>query len=178
MHRTGGIPQMYLSSMFHVAVAACLLELFDQLEAHNIFEDTVIELVAEFCRSPRARMYNGQPIRDGSDHGWEGAVVNLFSGCIPRPTIIGNLMNNGSTGTYPGVWGKGAPVSSLGRQLDQNDVMATIAAVLGTANPVTSRSPLVRFDNGNQRNHISFVCNTHQLSFNNGQGQRQTNSEN
>lgn len=133
-HQTGKMPVLYLNSMYNRAFASCLLELIDRLKAKGIFDETVIDVGGEFNR-------NGGNDGFGSDHGWMGKSVALYSGAIKGPVILGNLANDNEN-----TWGKGGVVPQLGRQLGLNDMASTIAYLLRTTSPVTSASSLVTID--------------------------------
>jgi hypothetical protein len=134
-HTCGLYPTMYFTLLRHRAVLACLAELIDQLKAQNIYNDTVIRLAGEFTRNPRGLI--------GSDHGFRGQVLNLYSGAFSGPLIIGNLRNDGNLG-----WGSGGKIPELGRQLNLNDSTVTLAHLLRVPAPLTSASPVVTLSSG------------------------------
>ena len=141
-HNTGGMVSLYLNSMYYRALASCLLELIDQLKSAGLYEETVLDVGGEFNRSPRRNA-------GGSDHGWQGASVCLYSGAINGPLVIGNLKANGPSAGYPGTWGYGAEIPELGgKQIGLAQVGATIATLLRAPSPVTSTGPLVAVQNG------------------------------
>ena len=146
-HNTGRMVSLYLNSMFNRAFAACLLEFIDQLKSADIFSETVIDVAAEFNRSPRK---NGT----GSDHGWQGASTVLYSGAYSGPLIIGNLRADPG-GTYQGTWGYGAAIPELNNhQLKPSHMAATIASLLRTPSPVTSATSLVQLQGSQLRSLI------------------------
>lgn len=140
-HGAGKMPILYLNSMYNRAYAACLLELIDRLKAFQIFDDTVIHSTGEFNRSPR-------PDGTGSDHGWEGASMTLYSGAFQSsgPLIVGDLKKNGRG---LGSWGYGSTnMPILNRQLHLGDLAATLAFVLKGKNPVTAAASVLKEENG------------------------------
>lgn len=139
-HFAGKMTTLYLNSMYNRAFAACLLELIDQLQAGQIFNETVIDVGGEFNRSGRTDGF-------GSDHGWQGKSVALYSGAIQGPLILGNLRND-TDRNHQGTWGYGGVVSQLGTQLGLNHMAATIAYLLRTPSPITSAQSLVTTQNG------------------------------
>lgn len=138
-HNTGKMITLYMNTMYYRALASCVLELIDQLKANSLFNDTVIDVGGEFNRSPRRNMF-------GSDHGWQGASVTVYSGAIQGPLIIGNLLKQGPSAAYPGTWGYGGGVPQLaGSQVGLAHVGATMGTLLRAPSPVTSTGPLVVF---------------------------------
>ncbi len=131
-HFVGKVPSLLINSLVYTALSACLLELISSLKTAGIWTETVVDLGGEFNRSARV---DGS----GSDHGYLGASVALYSGGFNGPLVLGNVM------AAPGAnaWGRGAPVAGLGRQLQLNDVASTIAYLLRTPSPVTSANSLV-----------------------------------
>ena len=139
-HFSGLYPSTYFNILRHRAIAACLMELIEQLKAASLFNNTVISLSGEFNRNPSADML-------GSDHGWTGKSVSLYSGAFSGPLIVGNLSVDTDT-SHPGSWGAGGQVVQLGRQLTLVDQAVTIAHVLGVPPPFTSTNPLVTLGSG------------------------------
>jgi uncharacterized protein (DUF1501 family) len=136
-HFTGKMPSLLVNSYLARAHAACLLELIRQLGAKGIFKDTVINCSGEFNRSPRN---NGT----GSDHGFRGASLAIYSGAINGPIVIGNVAANAPDPNHSGTWGQGAGIAALGGQaLDVGHAGATIAALLRVESPLTSRRSVV-----------------------------------
>lgn len=130
-HNTGVYPSTYFNILRHRAVAACLMELIEQLKAANLFNKTVISLSGEFNRNPRADL-------TGSDHGFTGKSVALYCGAFNGPLIVGNLTNDNRMG-----WGAGGAVTQLGRQLNLVDTSVTLAHLIGVPAPFTSATPVV-----------------------------------
>lgn len=136
-HFTGKMTSVYINTYLARAHAACLLELIKQLEGKGMFKDTVINCSGEFNRSPRN---NGT----GSDHGFRGASLALYSGAIKGPIVLGNVAANAPDATHSGTWGYGAPIAGLGGQiLDVGHAAATIATLLRAESPLISRRSVV-----------------------------------
>ncbi len=143
-HNGGQMVVLLLRSLYYRALSACMLELIDKLKAEGMFADTVLHLSSEFTRNPRADKF-------GSDHGWQGASISLFSGLITAPLILGNITSAFGDANYPGTWGAGAPVANLGKSLNYGHVAATIAALLGVPSPLTSDGPVVAVESSGIR---------------------------
>lgn len=140
-HGSGRMPVLYLNSMYNRAFAACLLEFIDKLKTNGIFNETVINCAGEFNRSPRG---DGS----GSDHGWEGASMALYSGAFEGsgPLVVGNIKRNGRG---LGTWGYGSDnMPGLNRQLHLGDMAATLAFLLNGKNPVTAASSVIKEEGG------------------------------
>lgn len=133
-HATGLYPSMYFNVLRFRAVSACLLELIEQLKSADMFNDTIIRVGGEFIRNTRVTM-------DGSDHGWEGARYNFYSGAFNGPLIVGKLTSN-SPGNQLG-WGMGRSVPELGRRLNLVDLAILTAHLIGVEAPFTSGMPIV-----------------------------------
>jgi hypothetical protein len=131
-HSTGKMPSLLINSLVYMAYAGCMLELIDQLKTKGIWDDTLIDMGGEFNRSARV---DGT----GSDHGYLGKSVALYSGGFNGPLVVGNI--RAQTGSS--AWGMGATVTQLGRQLQMNDMAATISYLLRTPSPITSATSLV-----------------------------------
>lgn len=137
-HTTGAMPSLLINTYRSRAIAACLLELIDQLKAKSLYTRTIINVGSEFNRSPRS---DG----GGSDHGYQGASLALYSGAIKGPEVIGNVLVNAPFATHAGSWGYGAanPLLTGGQSLDYGYIAATLAFMLGVPSPLSSRIPLV-----------------------------------
>lgn len=138
-HYTGKMPSLLINTLKQMANVACMLELIDQLKTKNIWQETVIDMGGEFNRS--ARMDGS-----GSDHGYQGKSLALYSGGFKGSVVIGNVPAN--TGVY--AWGPGAINATLGRSVQLNDMAATIAYLLRTPSPITSASSLVTINPSTQ----------------------------
>lgn len=134
-HFVGGIPALYVNTIFYRALSACLLELTEQLKSVGKFDSTVIDVSGEFNRNPRND-------RSGSDHGYLGASMALYSGLVQSPIVLGNIFNDRG-GNYSGTWGEGAPVTGLNTQLDIGHWGSTIAQLIGVPSPITARNSIV-----------------------------------
>src|SRR5690606_29840045 len=105
-HGTGSMAQNHIFSSMYRGLSAGLLELIQVLKSNGLFEDSLIQIVGDFGRSPRA---DGS----GSDHGFNGMVSSLYSGAFSGGAkIIGNIRKDVSSlhvpTTYPGTWGERA----------------------------------------------------------------------
>lgn len=136
-HETSGTISLMVNSFLNLAYAACLLELMDQLKAKNIFNETVIVMGGEFGRSPRKDA-------TGSDHGYLGSSSSIYCGALAGPMILGNIYNlKGQSDADAGTWGRGAPVTQLGRALNQSDWASTVAFLLRSPSPTTAATSLL-----------------------------------
>lgn len=133
-HQTGMYGSMYFNCLRFRAMASCVLELIDRLKAINAFDDTVVRWGGEFIRGTRID-------QTGSDHGWEGARYNFYSGKINGPKVIGTL-GSALTGDYRNCWGRGDTVAELGRTLSLNDLAILTAHLIGVEAPLTSAAPI------------------------------------
>jgi len=93
------------------------------------WRDTVILVNTEFSRNP-----NGDGA--GSQHGYTGSSVAMFSGRITGNLKIFGRTTYGDT-AYPGCWGKGSAemVQTDGRQFSTKDVGANLAALFCSGTP-------------------------------------------
>ena len=121
-HQVGALMSLAVNTIWYGAYAACLAELIDELKAKRLFDDTVVHVGSEFGRSPNAA-------GDGSNHGYQGNSVAIYSGMVKGPIVIGNIMNNFNSASYPGTWGAAAP-SVQGRKITPAHVANTLAAML------------------------------------------------
>lgn len=137
-HYTGKVPSLLLNSLFFTAISSCLLELISILKTVDIWKDTVIDFGGEFNRHPNS-------LASGSEHGFKGKSVSLFSGAFNNTMVLGNVSASTNMNLS---WGLGTPVAMLGSQLRMTHMAATIAHLLGTPNPVTSASSLVTLIDG------------------------------
>ncbi len=120
-HATGQVPTLYMNSVLFRSLGACLLELIDQLKAAKEFERTYFHIVQEFGRLPRN---DGT----GSDHGFNGMISSVFTGCNnDKPIILGNIAIGNPNGIYSGTYGTWAPTN-----LDGNTVYLSPAHVTST----------------------------------------------
>ncbi len=143
-HQCGTAASVLINSRFHLAVASCLLELVETCKTAGTWNDTVIQLASEFGRTPRATGL-------GSDHGFHGANVSIFSGQVKGPLVIGDIRRtNPTTPTYPGTWGEGAPVklpeSAVPVHLNIAMVAASLSTLLRVESPVSAAPSLLSRD--------------------------------
>lgn len=134
-HYTGQFPSLISNAFVSVATASCLLELITSLKSVNLWQETLIDMGGEFNRMA---MSDGA----GSEHGHLGKSISLLSGAYNAPLVLGNIVGANNVNG----WGKGANVAGMGRQLQLNDMVSTIAYLLRTPSPVTSASSLVSLD--------------------------------
>ena len=135
-HQSGVYPSTYFNILTHRAIATCLMELSDRLKAANMWNDTVVGISGEFNRNPKVDL-------TGSDHGFTGKSLSLYSGAFNGPLVVGNIKNDDRLG-----WGAGGTVAQLGRQLNLVDTAVTIAHVIGVPAPFTSTGPVVTLGSG------------------------------
>ncbi len=140
-HGGGALSSAYINGVFYRAVSACLLELFEQLKNKNIFQKIVFDVSGDFNRIPINTM-------QGSNHGWEGKSVALYSGAIKGPLILGETIADNDP-YVKATWGKGNGSVSIA------DLTSTIAHLLNAPSPISSVKSAVTVDsNGNMTNHI------------------------
>jgi hypothetical protein len=142
-HFDGASVPLLMNSRYFKAVAACLYELMSVLQAENLFNNTMFNMLSEFSRST---LSNGV----GTGHGYKGAVFSCFSGKVQRPTVIGNIgpeMNQAGPITSHGYWGAAAPLESMGgRKLNPGNVASTVAAIVGVPSPSPNNIALVKVE--------------------------------
>jgi hypothetical protein len=117
------------------AVYACMYELIQQLQNHNLFNNTVIQLGGEFGRCPRVETHNGVKYAAGSDHAGNASAMLLFSGKLPYFQVTGNCFNQGvgiNPANYPGSYGTAAGFgpNGSGDSIKFEHVNKTIASLL------------------------------------------------
>jgi hypothetical protein len=135
-HSTGKMPSLYLTTLYHAATAACLLELVSVLKARNMFANTVIEMGSEFNRSARNS-------GTGSDHGFEATSKCMYSGAITRPIVIGDIKRSGSADAYAGTWGVSAPNKDFGT-LGLSHYISCLATLLNVPSPTATTPSLIK----------------------------------
>lgn len=136
-HEAGSVMSLLVNSFRFRALSACLYELIRVFTSDGIFGETVIQVGAEFTRRPK----NNQT---GSDHGWEGNVMSLWSGAISNPYVIGNTMADPAA-TYSGSWGKAAPGKIDGAQIELGigHATSTVAQLLRVQPPMNNNMPVL-----------------------------------
>ncbi len=144
---------------FYRSVAACIYELRAVFKAKNVWDRTVIQVCSEFSRAPRV---DGT----GSDHGYEGNVMSLYSGAIKAPLVIGNVTANSSASlaavpAYAGTWGGAAPIEhdKTTANLNIGHVSSTVAALLEVERPMKNFAPLVSVDDGGVKSLVEKAKN-------------------
>ena len=142
-HFDGASVPLLMNSRYFKAVAACLYELMTVLQAENLFNNSMFNMLSEFSRST---LSNGV----GTGHGYKGAVFSCFNGKVQRPTVIGNIgpeMNQAGPITGHGYWGAAAPLETLGgRKLNPGNVASTVAAIVGVPSPSPNNISLVKVE--------------------------------
>ena len=102
----------------------------------QLWEQTVVEVSAEYDRSPRDD-------QTGSDHAPDSNTVTLFSGAIKEPLFMGNIkVNARDSMTTKGTWGATAPArTDFANELivTNEHVASSVAKLLGVESP--SRKP-------------------------------------
>lgn len=147
-HRTGKMLSVIINAVYNRALAACMLELFDQLKANNLFEDTVINLCSEFNRKPRG---TGPTFENqfGNDHGNESQSFSFFSGSIKKMQIIGNIRIDSHLQNYYGTWGaRGKNQGMDSEYIDHSHILSTLSTMLRVPSSASNRQSLVFEENG------------------------------
>lgn len=133
-HQTGSVINLYLTSMFYKGLGSCLIELVDSLKSNNLFDKTLIHLTSEFDRVPEFNL-------SGSAHNDRAQSSSFISGNIKETSVIGNIyLGDKEMGTI----GTSAPILSLGRRINQDDMAETIAHLLDVPSPVRRSISLIR----------------------------------
>lgn len=135
-HFTGVLASVYVNSLFAVAHASCLLEFIDRMKAANIWNETILAVGSEFNRLP---LNDGS----GSNHAFNAASIQIYSGCIPGPMVLGHIASDPYPTFAKGTHGTGAPVPELGLPADLGHLTNTIASLLRQPAPVSARQPMV-----------------------------------
>lgn len=140
-HFGGSVLSVILNSFLYRCLSACLYELISVLKANNMFQESVIQIGAEFSRNPR----NDQ---SGSDHGWMANCTSLFSGVIDRPIVLGNTTLDSAYAD--GTWGAAASVQVDGanQQLTIGHSTSTIAHLLRVQPILSNNGSLVELKPG------------------------------
>ena len=126
-------------NLYFKAVAASLLEFREFLKSHsdingNFFDQTLIHLTSEFERAPR-KDYGG------TDHGWRGHTSTFISGMVKNFEVVGNITARSKHVDLekPMTWGECGDIESLERELSYNDIVTSIASVLGIDSPAQGK---------------------------------------
>lgn len=144
-HFGGSHLSIIANGFMFLAIAACLNEFIETLKANNLFNETVIQLGSEMSRLPRAD-------QSGSDHGWAGNAISVFSGAVDRPLVLGNCYvdarNHSTIGQDQnrGSWGIGAPtlVDGVEQLLTIGHATSTVAHLLRVQPILPNNGSLVR----------------------------------
>lgn len=134
MHETGSYATLILSTKYFRAIAACLYEFMFQMKAQSVgsktlFDQMVVGISSEFNRSARD---NGS----GSDHGFLGSNYTIFSGMVPRLTVLGDISIAQPQSGYSGTWGVGAKMPEFSNQVATiGNAASTVCAMLGLKSP-------------------------------------------
>ncbi len=149
-HNTGIMLRTLTNALMYRSVSSCLYEFRKFLKTESAgfnFDQTVIRLNGDFCRSPRADGF-------GADHGWQASNTVLISGMVEAPLIVGRIYKDGMAhgihgANYKGSWGVGAPVTINGvtAVLTQGNVLSSIASMLGVPSPANNSPSLLRLSN-------------------------------
>jgi hypothetical protein len=142
-HFIGSATSIITTTLFYRAFLLSLTSLVDELKARQLFDKTILHISSEFNRSPRV---DGS----GSDHAPQGSNTTLISGMIKGANVLGNILVNSPSTSYPGTWGTAAPwkLDSESRAIRVNDVARTITAMTGAKDIVSNGYSLFRPENG------------------------------
>ncbi len=145
-HFIGANVSIYYTSLMYKALLGCMTEFVSVLKTENIFDNTVIHIMSEFSRTPKA---SGA----GSDHGFRGGSTTIISGMITTPGLVGNIVKRSSNPTtatsYPGTWGESAHFfKSPDRHLVNDDICHTICEMLEIRKVAVKGQSLIRKTGG------------------------------
>lgn len=146
-HDTGYLLQTVFFHNYYKSLSACLYELRSALESKamgsgNMFDKTLIHITGDFNREPRT---DGK----GSDHGFRGSNVTLFSGMIDELLVVGDIKADSGKAQHQGTWGMAAPMSEFGNQVASlKNVASTICTFLKTPSISSNDLSFVRLVNG------------------------------
>ncbi len=125
------------------ALAAMLYE-FRRSLGPALWEQTVVEVGAEFERAP-------QNTGLGSDHAPDANSVTVMSGAIKKPMFMGNINVVGRAEPYTGTFGIAAPTQtdfSSALLVTNEHVASTVSAIVGCESPVRAPSLVTVSDSG------------------------------
>jgi hypothetical protein len=137
-HEGGSYTSLIANSFLYQCLYSCLNELISVLKAKNRFDESVIFLTSDFGRAEDSSAR-------GTKHACEACVIQVFSGAIAKPSVIGNISKGASGGDY----GQNRPVTGIvggARPLTINDAASTIAKLTRIASPADNNSSLVAAD--------------------------------
>ncbi len=135
-HYVGSHAHLILHSKYARALSSCLYELITRLKGvslvnGSLFDSTLIAVTTEFNRT------NDQ-LQVGTGHGYTGSGYTLFSGSIPKTTVVGNIKADAAVENFGGTWGEGAPMGgtvSNGNVLSIGNAVSTACQILGVPSP-------------------------------------------
>lgn len=138
-HTVGTPLALILNSYLFRSVAACTYELIHAM-GKTLFDETVIQIGAEFARIPKAD-------NSGTDHNWMGNTTSLFSGAIKQPLVLGNIyVDKAPAGISDQgkTWGYGAPTTIDGgmKVPTVGNMTSTVAALLRVNPPSSNNGPM------------------------------------
>ena len=131
-----GLELVATSYAFYVT-SVLLLEFRAAMKAKNLWDQVVVHVGGDFGRTPRAAL-------DGSDHGWQGSCMSLFSGCINGFKSFGNILSrheifDPADGVHGGLWGSAGRVdgidSNVGHALNIGNFASTLCTLLKVPSP-------------------------------------------
>ncbi len=145
-HHTGSMVNFITCNHYYYAYATCLNELISSFKATklkrgNLFDETVIQLTAEFERLPNY-------YHDGSKHNELAHVSSFFSGIIKGPQVLGNIFTGHQKYDDPesrdlGTVGFSAPVAELGnRPIGISNLSSSISKMLRVP-AIVKRAPSI-----------------------------------
>lgn len=139
-HDGGPLTSLIINSFLFHALATCMNELFNQLKAKNLWNESVFFVTSDFGRN--MRMDDGSGYQSGSDHDEDACNFSVFSGAITAPVVIGNC----GIGESRGDWGKRRPVNGVfgtNRAITVADAVSTVAGLARCASPTDNNPSLV-----------------------------------
>ena len=135
-HFGGSVLSVIINTFLFRCLSACLYEFINVLKADGLFDESVIQIGAEFSRNPRRD-------QSGSDHGWMANCTSLFSGSIKKPMVLGNTLLDSPYAD--GTWGAAATVQVDGakQQLTIGHSTSTVAHLLRVQPILSNNGTLV-----------------------------------
>ena len=146
-HFVGSVTSTYYTSIMYRALISCLSELVGALKVNGLFDNTVIHIMSEFSRTPKAN-------KEGSDHGFKGSSATIISGMIRTPGLVGNVYKESPDSTvkarYPGTWGEAAPFfKNPDRPIVNDDIVNTLCEMLEVKKIAVKGQSLIKKTGGN-----------------------------
>jgi hypothetical protein len=147
-HNADAMSSLAACTFWNRGLAACLLELIDQLKASGIYNNTIIHVGGEFGRNPKNDA-------TGSDHCPQSSSNTFFGGALPGANFIGNTVISSPQSNYLGTWGymgsnlalSNNPSAPIG-YLNLGHLAASIATMLKVPSPVTATPTILEENNG------------------------------